>query len=283
MHQRRAGTRGTCEQHSRIVESPIGEFTEMAPGAELQCSRETGIVLALVASELRLGDKQRRIAQPEIHTVAIARIRISRTRSGRIAVERGEEQRCVLAKVQLQPHARRCKRIGRTAARQVDGCNRRPVALQENRAQVAKKEFAVRGELAETKCSGTVKEFSLQPELRETRGGCRFDRGDRIQSADIVAANTTGVINQKVVRVERPVFPARQLFKIECNLRFQLALVDGAAPYAAREVAQNVIRVDEIERNATVVEALADAPWVAIGGQTRRNRWLRDPVFIRPT
>src|SRR6185295_15125877 len=73
-----------------------------------------------------------------------------------------------------------------------------------------------------------------------------------------------------------------ELFEIDRELHFELALIDRATLQPARDVAEHVVRVDQIVRDAVLGEALADAAGIAVVRETGRNRRTGDAVRVRP-
>src|SRR5262249_17769238 len=118
------------------------------------------------------------------------------------------------------------------------------------------------------------------PQLRQAHRRRRFNGGNRIHAADVIAAYAAGVIDSKGIRVERPVFPAGQLLKIDQQLPFDLALVDRAAANATPRVAQNVVGIDDVVSDAAVEKIFADSVRVAALWQARRNRWLVNTELV---
>ena len=150
MHKRHAAARRTGQQHAVVVEALVGKLTEVTPAADLERRCKPGVVLAAIPPELQFADHEGGIAQTEIQTVAVAGVGIAGTRSGRIAVENGEEQRCVFGKLVFDTRAQCGQRIGRTAARQIDCPDGRPIALQKHLTEIAVKKFGVGRELAKS-------------------------------------------------------------------------------------------------------------------------------------
>src|SRR5262249_7033506 len=155
--------RGTRQRHPRVVRALVGELPQMTPGSDLDRLRQPCVFLSLIAVKLQLSDEKRRIAQAKIQTIAVAGVRIAGARSRWIAIKGCEKERCIFAEIDLQTDARCRQRIGGSTARKIDGSNRRPVALQEHRAEIAEKEFTVGCKLAKPQACRAIEKFPLNP------------------------------------------------------------------------------------------------------------------------
>ena len=216
-----------------------------------------------------------RILDAEVEAVAVALLRLESALAGRIAVEHGEQRRCLRRRVDLQPHARRRQRIGGPAAWNAGLRVGRPVAGDEEVEILADEKFGVDDELACPNARLAVEQLTLEPHLGQPRRRQRFDVADRVQAADQHAVRTTAAVQLKSIRVEAQAVPTGQPPEVDADHRFQLPVENGFPRQAAFDVGQQFGRVNEPERHASLGKPVPRAERIAIGGQAGRNRRLR--------
>src|SRR5262249_16958274 len=140
VHDRYAAACGACQKRPVIGEALVWKLAKMTPAADLQSRGKPGVVFCAIMPPLKFADHERRILEAKTQAIAIACIGIG-VAAGcrRIAVEDRKQQRGVLRQFVLYARSNGRQRISGSASRQVDRADRRPIALQENLADVAVK------------------------------------------------------------------------------------------------------------------------------------------------
>src|SRR6478735_1146295 len=98
----------------------------MAPRAKLEFAVEAWVAFLGIPQKLRLAKDKGRIVDAEIDAVAVAELRVIRTRPRRVTVENCPQHREVVRKVSAKPCPDSSQRRGRTSARQVERQPYRP-------------------------------------------------------------------------------------------------------------------------------------------------------------
>src|SRR5262249_36622506 len=156
VHDRYAAARGAGQKRAVIGEALIGELAEMRPAADLQSRGKPGVIFSTIVPPLKFAHHERRILEAKTQAIAIACMGSGVTAgSCGVAVEDRKQQRGVLRQFVLYARANRRQRIGRPTSGQVDRTDRRPIALQEDLAEIAIKELGVRRELAKSETQRT--------------------------------------------------------------------------------------------------------------------------------
>jgi hypothetical protein len=75
----------------------------MAPSAKLRFAVEARVAFFGIPQKLRFTKDKGRIVDPEINAVAVAELRVVRTRPRRVAVENRAEHREIVRKVSAKP------------------------------------------------------------------------------------------------------------------------------------------------------------------------------------
>src|SRR5450631_114753 len=98
----------------------------MPPPPYFERAREIGVALLVVPGVLELAEDERWIVNPKIDAVAVALLRIVRSRSGGVSVEYGTERCKIVVQVHTETGTQGRQRWGGAATRQVNRGDRGP-------------------------------------------------------------------------------------------------------------------------------------------------------------
>src|ERR1700758_3675292 len=98
----------------------------MAPGAKLEFAVQARVPFLAIPQKLYFTEDKGRIVDAEIDAVAVAELRVIRTRPRRVTVENCPQHREVVRKASAKPCPDSSQRRGRTSARQVQRQPYRP-------------------------------------------------------------------------------------------------------------------------------------------------------------
>lgn len=171
--------------------------------------------------------------------------------AGRIAGEHGGKRCDVLACLDLQAHARRRERIGRSAADHIGSEDAGPPegAADQAAGRVTGEEFAVGDDLAEP-YRETVGEALFEPGGVQARGRQRVDIAGVGNASGIVHDIMAAVVNLEHGQVSLGAAPADQCFQIGVDREMQLTLVARLAPDAAGQDTKDLVGVFDLELDA---------------------------------
>ena len=161
------------------------------------------------------------------------RIGIGARRRGIAVIDRDHQSPSVVG-VDGNAHAGRGQRIGRAAARQIGGGDRRPApgAVQEEAAALADEELGVGRKLAKADRHLVVEQMLLEPHLEQARGvGC-LEIGDRHQAADIGGGDRVAV-NLIAIGEEAEALPQAELLHVGIDVELEHAVILAALVEAA--------------------------------------------------
>ena len=229
----------------------------MGEGPELCRARQPDRVLALVVAVLAFQKDKRRIADPEVDPVAVARLRVAGARTGRLSIENRREDRELRRRIDLDPDGRRRQRIGRPALRQVEGRQTRPAegGVHEIRGVAARQELDVDADLARAH-GDPVAEFLLVPKLVEPRRRQPGDIVDRQEIADVFLRQVAPV-DLEHVGVQRAAGEPEDFLSVDIELDVEAPGEGGAPPDAAGNVTVGVAEVERAQMHALRREPIA--------------------------
>jgi len=127
-----------------------------------------------------------------------------------------------------------------------------------------------------------AQKFLLEPQFRQPVRGQRLDIADRNEIADELAADISRRVDPGLVRVEAQALPANQLLEIGGDIGLEPVLINRAAPYSARRVAEHLSLVDKSVIDALFAQPFANAVGIALVRQAGCDRRRRDaaPPFL---